>query len=166
MKETNLLTKKKHGNITHGMTNTRLFRIWRAMRQRCLNPNNRDYFKYGGRGITICKRWLDSFELFLLDMEESYLLHCEKFGEIQTSIDRINNNGNYESSNCKWATKIEQGSNTRQNKLFKAFSPNGEEFISNNQSQFAREHNMCREGIKGCLNGYHETYLKWKFIFI
>ena len=80
-----------------------LYCIWQSMRQRCLNPNANNYHRYGGRGITICDRW-DDFNLFLEDMGE----RPEGY-----SIDRINNNGNYEPSNCKWSTTVDQNNNRR-----------------------------------------------------
>ena len=73
------------------------------MRQRCLNPNYHHYKDYGGRGISICTRWLDSFEAFLADMGRKPSQHH--------SLDRKNNNGNYNKHNCRWATSKEQASN-------------------------------------------------------
>lgn len=78
------------------------YQAWRDMRKRCLNPNHYAYARYGGRGITICARW-DDFAPFLEDMG---LRPGPTY-----SIERINNDGNYEPSNCKWATKKEQGRN-------------------------------------------------------
>ncbi len=81
---------------------------WHGLRQRCNNPNDKDYIKYGGRGIKVCDRW-DSFYVFLADMGEK--------PSPQHSIDRIDNDGNYEPSNCRWATKKEQTHNSRVVKL-------------------------------------------------
>lgn len=84
------------------------YQSWTAMIQRCRNPNAAGYRNYGGRGITICKRWL-SFPDFFADMGAR---------PKDTELDRINNDGNYEPGNCRWATPAIQGSNRRTNRIF------------------------------------------------
>ncbi len=97
----------KHGNAKNN-DKTKTYRSWQNMIQRCINPEHKYYKHYGGRGIKVCKRWL-KFPNFLKDMDE----HPGK----GYSIDRINNNGNYCKSNCRWATRKEQARNKRNNHL-------------------------------------------------
>lgn len=84
-----------------------LYQTWSDMRQRCYNPKNKHYHDYGGRGIAVCERW-DEFKNFLADMDMPPPKH---------SIDRIDNNGDYEPDNCRWATAEQQANNTRVNSL-------------------------------------------------
>lgn len=99
--------RSKIDNKTHGLSKTSIYNTYYTMINRCINPNSQSYPNYGGRGIKVCDRWLDSFENFIEDMGEK---PSENY-----SIDRINVHGNYEPSNCRWATKIEQENNKTTN---------------------------------------------------
>lgn len=92
-------------NKTHGLTKSRTYRIWSAMKVRCYRKSSKDYANWGGRGIRVCDRW-HSFENFLLDMGEA---------RQGMSIDRINNDGDYEPGNCRWVGCEIQARNTRSN---------------------------------------------------
>lgn len=89
-----------------GMSHTRIYHIWYGMKQRCYNPKSPKYKNWGGRGITLCDEWKDDFFAF-----RDWAI-ANGYREDLT-IDRINVNGNYEPSNCRWATLQEQGSNKR-----------------------------------------------------
>lgn len=95
-------------HITHGSRYVDEYRTWTHIKSRCYNARVPEYNRYGGRGILVCDRWLESFENFLADMG----IRPSK----QHSIDRKDNDGNYEPSNCRWATIKEQANNTRSNR--------------------------------------------------
>lgn len=95
-------------NLKHGLTLSSEYFTWKAMKSRCYNPKYRAFSDYGGRGITICDRWRNSFEAFLEDVGHQ--------PSTEHTIDRFpNNQGNYEPGNVRWATPRQQGRNRRTN---------------------------------------------------
>lgn len=93
----------------HGLHKTPEYHVWADIKQRCFNQNSPEYENYGGRGITMCQRWVESYAAFYLDMGAR--------PSKQHSIERVNNNGHYQPGNCRWATSQEQTLNMRRNRV-------------------------------------------------
>lgn len=132
---------------THGYTKHRLYQTWNGMIQRCYNLNNKAYKNYGGRGIVVCERWLN-VRNFIQDMNDSF--------QKGLTLDRQNNDGNYEQSNCRWTTKIVQARNTR---IIQRNNTSGYKGVS-----FHKRDNKFQVGIyiesKKIHLGYYDTALE------
>lgn len=98
-------------NITHNMSNTRLYRIWQSMKSRCYYKQNNRYKYYGANGIKVCDEWLNNFQAF-------YNWAIDNGYKENLTIDRIDTNDDYKPSNCHWATNLEQQRNKRNNKTY------------------------------------------------
>lgn len=136
------LRGEDHGARRDRNVRTPEYATWIAMKQRCLTPTYRDFFRYGGRGIKICERWVNSFCNFVADMgprPEGY------------SIERINNDGNYEPSNCRWATAKEQAYNRRTNRYITIGNQTMTitEWADKNGLNKATVHSRLRRGVRG-----------------
>ena len=117
---------------THGYSGTRIYNCWIALIGRCTNKENVNYKWYGGRGINVCKRWFNSFESFRSDMGDM---------PENMTIERVDNNGDYKPSNCRWATYMEQGKNKSNNVKIKV---GGQNLIL---SDLARMRGVSRQAI-------------------
>lgn len=127
---------KSHANI-HGMAYSREYKTWQSMKERCYSKNAPNYELYGGRGITICDEWLNSFESFFADMGVRPK-NC--------TIDRIDVNGNYCKNNCRWSDDVEQNNNRRNSHLVRH---NGE---TKSVSQWSRDLGLERSYLSKWLN--------------
>ena len=135
-----------HGFCQRGKIH-QLYGIWRSMKDRCSNPKYPGFKNYGARGISVCERWINSFPNFLADMGNR---------PKGTSIDRINNDGNYDPANCKWSTNAAQMRNRRGTKL------NSESimrikflFLFYTQEKVAKEFGISRSHVSAIINRHY-----------
>jgi hypothetical protein len=135
------------------MKGTKEWRVWQGIKNRCYNPRVKPFKNYGGRGITVCEKWRNSFETFVADVGKA---------PSGLTLEGIDNNGHYEPGNCKWATPLEQAHNRRTNRLLTAFGKTQiasewakEMQISKSrlsammQSEFSLEAELLKRGIYG-----------------
>lgn len=105
-KACNLCKRKRPDMITHNHSNTKLYRVYYSMKERCYSNNSNEYHNYGCRGIKVCSEWLNNFEVF-------YKWAMDNGYQNGLQIDRVDNNGDYEPSNCRWVTPEENSNNKR-----------------------------------------------------
>lgn len=129
--------KKKHGHTSASGGATPTYRSWAAMISRCEDPKNKRFHRYGGRGINVCASWRNSFEQFLSDMGNR---------PDGLTLDRMDNNGDYEKRNCRWATSKEQGRTNHRIRLVTAFER------TQSLTDWAAETGIKRETIARRLN--------------
>jgi hypothetical protein len=145
-------------NKTHGNTGSPEYNSWSSMIQRCTNKNRKAYPDYGGRGISVCETWLNSFEVFLNDMG--------KKPSYSHSIDRIDNNKGYYPDNCRWSTPQQQKTNQRACRHYRQAimkSPNGcvYHIPKGKISQFSKEQGLIRSGLFAVLSGKYSHHHGW-----
>ena len=140
IKQSSKFSEIRCNRVTHGATiggKSPAYVSWLTMRYRCFNTVQKRYYRYGGRGITVCNRWRNSFENFLADMGER---------PEGLTLDRINNDGDYTPENCRWATYEEQANNTPRNRYI---TLNG---MTLSVSQWSRKINLHPQTIYSRLN--------------
>lgn len=136
-----------YGKMNHGKSYTRLYSVWANMKQRCNNPNDENYHNYGGRGITVCDEWNNFEDFYKWSIANGYDENAER-GEC--TIDRIDVNGNYEPSNCRWTNKDIQNYNKRDTRKILI---NGEEM---NLDEIHKEYGISIT----CLRSRYQRYIK------
>lgn len=126
---------KSQDKITHGLSSSSEYKSWDSAKQRCTNPNNSRFDRYGGRGITMCDRWMNSFASFYEDMGPR--------PSPRHTIERLDNDGNYEPGNCCWATVKEQTNNTSVQKRIRERGNKCKH--GHDLTQTMSAHGLCRE---------------------
>lgn len=150
----------------HGYSGTPFYQVWQNIKKRCFDPKCHSFRDYGARGINVCNEWL-SFINFKIDMYDSYIKH--KNGHNSTTIERTNNDEGYSPENCCWITLEEQSLNRRPSRCLRSFiavSSQNKRFASNNQSSFARTHNLKPKKINDVLRGRRKLHSGWSFNYI
>lgn len=142
------LAKTGNSRRTHGMSKTKIYNEWLGIKKRCNNPNESNYANYGGRNIKLCEEWEKDFVAFF-----NYMSNLPHYGEEGYSIDRIDNDGNYEPGNVRWATRTQQNRNRRDSILYKTnglvFTAKGlSELLGVNYGTLRSRHQQNRSLLK------------------
>ena len=148
--------KIKASRIKHGLRGVPEYASWQQMLQRCENPNNYGYKYYGARGIKVCERW-HNLRDFIKDLGRR---------PKGLTLERMNNNGDYEPGNVRWATQLEQMNNTRRLKSFIAYGPCGQFVVAKNQHSFARKWELGHKNISACLLRKRKQHKGWAFEYL
>ena len=157
-------------NRKHGMSDTKIYSVYANIKDRCYNKNNQAYKSYGEKGIGVCDEWLDKDSGFI-----NFLEWANKSGyEEGLTIDRINPQGNYEPSNCRWITLSKNIAlankythrRKAENGTYYGISPLNEYYQFDNANQFAREYNLNGANIRDVANKRKKTHKGWVFGFI
>lgn len=153
------------GKIKHKMYRSKFYKCWQSIKCRCNNKNYSGYKNYGGRGIIYDPKW-NNFEEFKEDMYMKYLYVKKQLKVLIPTIEREDVNKNYCFDNCIFISKDQQNKNQQKNKLFKAISLKGEIYITNNQNEFARQHNIAPQNLNGCLRKRYKQHKGWVFNYV
>lgn len=152
---------------THGLSekHKRLYKIWKEMRYRCNNPNNKSYYRYGGRGIKVCDEWNNSFVPFYeWAMSNGYKEDVAESGRNRISIDRIDNDGDYSPDNCRWADDFIQSANKRDSMTLSektGICPNcGKKFIKHQRNGEKTCSRTCARKLYFKLHPNTKNYMK------
>lgn len=161
--------KKEGHNLKHGFCKknnvSKFYKCWQKIKERCSSKYCKEYKYYGKIGIIYDVRW-NKFENFYNDMWYKYT-KCILCNHIENpSIERENVNGDYNRENCTFISRNKQQENRRNVRWFRAISPEGKIYITRNQSKFAKNHNLSKQGVNNCLCGKVKTHKKWRFINI
>ena len=154
-------TRNKKTNVFYN----RIYTTWRNMINRCYNPTHFAYKNYGAKGVVVCDRW-QTLNNFIEDIDKILGFDLQLFlnGELSLDKDKIGDSKQYSLNHCCWISKQENNQyKPNQQKTIVGISPLGEKYVFNNQSEFAREHNLTQFGISACLCGKFKQYKKWKF---
>lgn len=144
--------------VSRNREDYRFYKIWADMKQRCNNPNCSCFYNYGGRGIQYSLEWM-CYENFKRDMYPSYLKHSQIYGELQTTLDRIDVNDHYYKNNCRWANYKTQRVNVRNKEEYCGYNlKTNQVYNFNNCTEFCEMFGFNRKSVNAVINGKQSTH--------